>query len=282
MGFMNLFVVALLNFTWSIVYLMKVIMLAAGIGRRLHGEENDQPPKALLRFGGKTLLARHIEILYGYGIEQMIIVVGHRKETLQSEALATIADLGAPENFLQFIFNSRYQESGLLSLGMADAVLCGGDDILFMDADVLYHPELIRRIIQSLHKNCFSIDREFEYGDEPVKVCLKDGKIIDFGKVVTDDYEVIGEWPGFLKMSSKIAASVADAVQNHIQEDVNFVDYETAMRDVLLTEPLGTFGCEDITGIPWTEIDFPDDVIHAGEVILPSMQNFNVDSLKSD
>jgi choline kinase len=261
---------------------MKVIMLAAGIGRRLHGEGNDQLPKALLRFGGKTLLARHIEILYGYGIEQMIIVVGHRKEILLSEAFATIASLGAPKNFLQSIFNPRYQESGLLSLGMADTFLRGGDDILFMDADVLYHPELIRRIIQSEQKNCFSIDREFEYGDEPVKVCLKDGKIIDFGKEVTNDYEVIGEWPGFLKMSSEIATDVADAVQSHIKKDVNFVDYEAAMRDVLLAKPLGTFGYEDITGIPWTEIDFPNDVIRAGEVILPSMQKFDVESLKVD
>jgi choline kinase len=233
----------------------------------------------LLQFGGKTLLARHIETLYSFGIEQMVVVVGHRKNTLLSEAAASIVSLNAPIDFLKSIFNPRYKESSLLSLGMADEVLRGGDEILFMDADVLYHPELIRRIIQSAHSNCFSIDREFEYGDEPVKVCLKNKQIIDFGKEVTNDYEVIGEWPGFLKMSPEIAINIADAVQSHIQKDINFVDYENAMRDVLFSQPTGTFGFEDITGIPWTEIDFPDDVLHAEEVILPLIQRFDLETI---
>ena len=208
----------------------------------------------------------------------MILVVGHRKETLLSEALSSIANIGAPENFLKSIYNPRYQESSLLSLGVADEVLRAGDEILFMDADVLYHPELIRRIIHSAHKNCFSLDRDFEQGDEPVKVCLKKNRIIDFGKEVTNDFEVIGEWPGFLKMSPEIAFNVAEAVQRHITKDVKFVDYEDAMRDVLISMPISTFGFEDITGIPWTEIDFPGDVVHAKEVIMPSIQKFDLEN----
>ena len=256
---------------------MKVIMLAAGMGRRLHGEGNEHLPKALLRFGGKTLLARHMEILHGYGIEEMVLVVGHRKDTLVAEVSNVVEAGGAPEGFVRPLFNARYKESALLSLGVADAVLRGGEDVIFMDADVLYHPELTRRLIHSEHRNCFTMDRDFEAGDEPVKICLKGGELIDFGKAVTDDYEVIGEWPGFLKMSPEIAVKVADSVQSHTDNDVVFVTYEVAMRDVLVSEPAGTFGYEDITGIPWTEIDFPDDLVHAGEVVLPSMEQFDVD-----
>ena len=54
------------------------------------------------------------------------------------------------------------------------------------------------------------------------------------------------------------------------------------MRDVLISKPTGTFGFEDITGIPWTEIDFPDDVVHARDVILPSMKKFELDDLDID
>ena len=60
-----------------------------------------------------------------------------------------------------------------------------------------------------------------------------------------------------------------DAVQAHIDEDNMTATYETAMCDVLVSEPAGTFGYEDITGFPWTEIDFPADVTYAEEVILP-------------
>ncbi|NQV84486.1 MAG: NTP transferase domain-containing protein [Rhodospirillales bacterium] len=254
---------------------MKVIMLAAGVGRRLHGDENDDLPKALLRFGGKTLLARHIEILRSHGIDEMVIVVGHHKDDLVAEVAAIVEAGGAPDSFVRTLFNPRYKESGILSLGTADSVMRSGEDVMFMDADVLYHPELMVRLIRSDHRNCFTMDRDFEFGDEPVKVYLRGGEMFDFGKQMVDGYEVIGEWPGFMRMSPEIAVKVADAVKHHIDNDNLLTTYEEAMRDVLVSEPAGTFGYEDITGIPWTEIDFPDDMIHAQNIILPLIEKFD-------
>jgi choline kinase len=40
------------------------------------------------------------------------------------------------------------------------------------------------------------------------------------------------------------------------------------MREVLLAEPAGTFGFTDISGIPWVEIDFPDDLRRANSEII--------------
>ncbi len=257
---------------------MKVVMLAAGVGRRLYGDENDELPKALLRFKGKSLLARHVEILLGLGIRELALVVGHRKEDLLSEAEAIIAAGGAPAGFVHPIFNPRYRESPILSLHAAAEAMEAGDDVLFMDADVLYHPEVLGRLMRSPHPNCFTLDWDWEPGDEPVKLCVRDGELIDFGKQVTDDYDQIGEWPGFLRMSGEIAAKVAAAAKAHIDEDNLTATYETAMRDVLVSEPAGTFGFEDITVIPWTEIDFPEDVIHAEEVILPRMAEYERDT----
>ena len=45
--------------------------------------------------------------------------------------------------------------------------------------------------------------------------------------------------------------------------------YEEAIRDALLTSPRRTFAFEDITGLPWIEIDFAADVDRAEAVILP-------------
>lgn len=44
-------------------------MLAAGIGRRL--DDESLPPKALRRFGGRTLLERHVDILRHCGVEDV-------------------------------------------------------------------------------------------------------------------------------------------------------------------------------------------------------------------
>ena len=248
---------------------MKAIMLAAGVGTRLYGDENDNLPKALLRFDGKTLLARNIEILLDFGIDELVLVVGHRKEDLEEETQAQ-----APHGFIRSVYNPRYKEGPILSLWTAREELRGGEETLFMDADVLYHPEMMRRLLRSPYENCFIMDRDFEPGEEPVKLCLRDGEPVDFGKQVTDDYDEVGEWPGFMRMSADISAKVADATQVYFDEGKVDVTYEEAMRDVLHAEPEGTFGYEDITGIPWIEIDFPSDLMRAEKITYPQVAEY--------
>ena len=64
---------------------MKALMLAAGLGRRLYGDENQKLPKALLQFGGQTLIERHIRNLQDCGVDELNLIVGHRKDDLVAE-----------------------------------------------------------------------------------------------------------------------------------------------------------------------------------------------------
>lgn len=247
---------------------MKAVMLAAGVGRRLYGDDRHQPPKALLMFDGKTLLARHIELLVELGIEELVIVVGHRKSEIVAEA-----EVMAPKGFVRFLYNPRYRGGPVLSLWTAREVLRCGADILFMDADVLYHRHLLERLVASPHANCFLVDRDFEPGDEPVKLCITGGYPVEFGKKVAGAFDVVGEWPGFLKLAPAIAAKLADACQGFVDRGELAAPYEPAMREVLLAEPKGTFGYEDITGVPWIEIDFPSDLLRAEKHVLPHLND---------
>ena len=45
--------------------------------------------------------------------------------------------------------------------------------------------------------------------------------------------------------------------------------YDDVLREMVKA---GLFGAEDITGLPWTEIDFPHDLDYATKSILPSLQ----------
>jgi choline kinase len=83
---------------------MKAIMLAAGVGSRL-GQGDDVAPKVLLRFGGKTLLERHIEILRHLGIRELVMGVGHQAERLT----AAIAEIGASD-FVRTVLNPDYMK----------------------------------------------------------------------------------------------------------------------------------------------------------------------------
>jgi len=243
---------------------MKAIMLAAGVGRRLYGDDYEQPPKALLPFGGRTLLDRHVENLQALGVDQLVMVLGHRADEIIAAAHAA-----AGRGYIHPIHNPQYRGGPIISLWCARDVMRSGDDVLFMDADVLYHPTMLERLIRSEHDNCFLFDGDIEDGDDPVRVCLKDGLMVDFGKKITGDFDRVGEWPGFMKMSPRIASRVADACQDFIDTARMHATYEEAMREVLMDEPPGTFGIEDISGIPWIEIDFPADLIRAEKHILP-------------
>ena len=44
-----------------------------------------------------------------------------------------------------------------------------------------------------------------------------------------------------------------------------------AFRDVLVADTTGSFGIEDVTGLPWVEIDFADDLETAERDVFPRL-----------
>lgn len=248
---------------------MKALMLAAGLGRRLFGDENEELPKALLRFDDQSLIQRHIEILVACGVDELTMVVGHRSEDLLEEAHGV-----APEGFVKSVFNPRYREGPKLSLACGEAVLRSGEPVIFMDADVLYHPSIMERLINSPHRNCFVMDRVFQSTDDFVKVCLLNGLVVDFGKLISERHDTVGEWPGLLKMTPEVAAATADSVEQLIAAGNLEGAYEEAMRDVLVNLKPGSFGVEDITGVPWIEIDFDSDLAKAARHVFPKISDY--------
>ena len=243
---------------------MKVIMLAAGIGARLGNLEKNPPPKILLRFGGKSLLQRHIEILRRLGINELVLGVGYHHQDIEQEITA----LGA-EDFVRTVFNKDFHEGNIITLWTLRNELCCENPVLLMDADVLYSEDLLKRLVDSRHNNCLLIDRNFEPGDEPVKICIRDGEIVEFRKWLSADFDFCGESVGFFKLSAEVARKIILQTQHYLDLGRRNEPYEETIRDVLLTSPRGTFAFEDITGMPWTEIDYAADVVRANNEILP-------------
>lgn len=243
---------------------MKAVMLAAGVGRRLDME--DPPPKVLLRFGGLSLLARHLEILRHCGVDHVDLVIGHRAKEVEQE----IAAVGATGH-VRTRFNPDYRRGSIVSLWtLRDAFTCG-EPLIFMDGDVLYDYRMMVSLIASRHENCFLMDRNIEPGEDPVKLCIRDGVLVDFHKRPQLVHDWWGEWIGFARFTPDIAARVAVAAQRYVDEDRLDEIYEEAFRDVLLRERPHTFGIEDVTGLPWVEIDFPEDLRRAEAEILPRL-----------
>lgn len=244
---------------------MNALILAAGVGRRL-GEASEARPKALLRFGGKSLLQRHIEILAACGIADVTIVVGYGADAIEAEARRV-----GGQAQLSFFTNPRYREGSIVSLWSGREVLKGGEPVLVMDADVLYDVRLLRRLLSAPCENGFLLDRDVEPGDEPMKLCIRDRHIVDLHKRPTADYEWYGETVGFTRLSASVAAKLADRTDLFVRQGRCTVEYEEAIRDIIVEEPLGTFGYVETAALPWTEIDFQEDVARARDVIFPQL-----------
>ncbi|MEH2466507.1 phosphocholine cytidylyltransferase family protein [Nostoc sp.] len=246
---------------------MKAIILAAGVGRRL-GKDGQIQPKCLLKFNGKSLLERHLNYLRHYQIDEVVIAVGYQAERIQEEIKA----LGA-ENWVSTVYNPDYTKGSVISLWTVRQHLVAGDDILLMDADVLYARRIIERLVKTNIPNCFLLDRDFEPGDEPVKLCVRDNYLVEFRKQVALGlaYDFAGESVGFFRFGSIAAHRIATHTEQYVADERHNEPYEEVIRDLLLETP-EKFGYEDITGLPWLEIDFPQDIQRAQNDILPQIE----------
>lgn len=246
---------------------MHAIILAAGVGKRLL--QVQATPKCLLEFGGVSLLARHLDNLAALGIEQVTICVGYEA----AQVARAVDGRGRPSILLQH--NPLYTLGSCVSLWAVRQSLLCGDDILLMDADVLYHRDILARLVANSAPDCFLLDRNFIAGEEPVKICLKAGRVVEFRKRLAADlgYDAIGESVGFFKFCPDTALRLARLVAQYVADGRREQPHEEALRDLALAEP-PIVGIEDITGLPWIEIDFPADVDRATKDILSAIDEY--------
>jgi len=249
---------------------MKTVLLAAGVGQRL-GAISGYKPKCLIEFDGISLLRRHLRILEHYGMTEIIIVTGYQPELLVRE----IAKTGTAA-ITRCVHNQDYTKGSLISMLTGLTEMQTDRDFILMDADVLYDHRIMERLVTTQLHNCFLLDRDFEAGEEPVKLCVRDGRLVEFRKKINGNlqFDLQGESVGFFRFAPSTALQLTRAAENYLQRGEDQKPYEECIRDLLLDRP-ENFGYEDITGLNWIEIDFPEDIIKARNTILPRMQQLD-------
>lgn len=254
---------------------MKTIILAAGIGQRL-AKHSDNKPKCLLEFDGKSLLQRHIEILHAYGMDDIVIVTGFESELIQSQ----LSTIGASQ--VTTCFNPEFTKGSILSMQTGLQTLAPDQDFILMDADVLYDHQIIGRLVNTKKSNVFLLDQDFEMGEEPVKLCVYHDQLIEFRKKIDNDlaFDYQGESVGFFKFTSELGEQLGLQAGKYIKKGEDELPYEEVIRDLLLENP-ENFSFEDITGLPWLEIDFPEDVAKARDTVLPALTDLPTSIIQS-
>ena len=243
---------------------MNAVICAAGRGVRLGASS----PKILLEFGGRTLLEWHALRLRAVGVEDVVLVTGHLREQIAAVLPEICARHGVS---IRELVNERYHEGSVLSLAAVLPELEGRrEPILLMDADVLYPAQMLERLVRSKDATVLLLDREYSTSDDdPVLVPVKNGRPFEFRKKWTGEADFVGESIGFFKIAPEdLLPLIHETRQRSAGMDVRD-SYDEVLRALVLA---GRFCYRDVTGMPWTEIDFPQDLLHAREVVLPALE----------
>jgi len=239
---------------------MNAVILAAGVGRRLH-TFTQHHPKCLIPIGEKTLLVRYLDALESLGLSLVTIVVGYKHELIREAVAAWSGSVP-----VKFLVNEDFERGSIGSLWVARSAL--DEDTIIMDADVLFHPTILERLVKSSHPNALLMDETVVQDPEIREECMvvvRQGHVIALSKKMPDIYDEAGEGVGFLKLDRHDAPSLLKSVEQRISQGLLDMEYEDALRDFFQTIPVGV---EKIGGLPWIEIDFPEDVLRAQNDVL--------------
>jgi len=248
---------------------MRAIILAAGRGLRLQQSDDHQFPKCLLQFGGMSLLERHLRMLKSAGVDEVVLALGFRHERVEAE-LDRLHWRPRPE----IVLNPRFDLGSVLTVHTAADAMTRGGEVLLMDADVLYDERIAGALVAGRGPlNRVLIDRDFEAGEEPVKLCLSGGVPVEFRKRLEEglQYDTVGESVGFFRFDAAGARRLAALVAGYVDSGRSHLPHEETVRDLLL-ERSQNVEFADVTGVPWIEIDFPQDVARAADEILPQLR----------
>jgi L-glutamine-phosphate cytidylyltransferase len=236
----------------------KAIILSAGQGSRL-GHLTDDKPKCLIDFCGRTLLDRQLDTLALAGVGEAVVVTGFRDDLVEE----AIAGRGSGPR-VRTVYNPFYKVADNLgSLFMARDELAG--DCLVWNGDTLVSDLLMARVVADKRPGIrVTIDRKGDYDEDDMKVVVQpDGRLSAIGKRIPKG--VNGESIGLLAFRGDGAARFRKAIERDIRtSEGTTIWYLRVIHHLAQDSEVKTL---DIAGEEWGEVDFPQDVDRARELV---------------
>lgn len=238
---------------------MKAIILAAGTGLRMNGV-CEGSPKCLLNFGGQALIEHQLEALRCHGISDVVVVTGYKSGMVREYCGRRIT----------FIENEIFDRTNsLYSLWLARDHM--SDGFIVINSDVLFHQSLLGRLIDCGEEDALLVEiREPgmpPLGEEEMKVIVLDGRVAEISKNIPG-FSADGENVGIVKFGAEGAALLAELMDPLVR---NGSPNEWAPRAFLEFSRHRPLHVISTAGLPWIEIDFPDDYARALRHVFPAI-----------
>lgn len=233
------------------------VILAAGRGNRLLPMTQDKP-KCLLEVGGRTLLEHQLRALELAGARTVQIVTGHGAPLVR----ATCNGLASYAHNAEFDSTNSFDSLGCTTLDPA----AGG--LLILNSDVLFHPDLLRRLIEDPRENVLLADYESELGEEEMKIVADgDGRVRRISKAI-DPSTAQAENLGVLRLGPQAAERLLALGRR--RDRSRAISWVPDGIDYLRED--FEFHALPSGGVPWIEIDYFHDLERAEKTTFPAIR----------
>jgi L-glutamine-phosphate cytidylyltransferase len=237
---------------------MKAIILAAGEGKRLRPLTADQP-KCLVKYQGKPILDYQIENFRQCGIEDIIVMKGHKADVLDRPGI-------------QFLLNRRHAQTN-----MVYTLFCARehftDDLIISYGDIVYERSILEAVIGGPGDLGVAISTNWRelwekrmpnpLSDAETLKLNADGHVIELGKKPSGYEEIQGQYMGLFKIKKSMLSktlTIYDSLdRNALYDGKNFDNmFMTSFIQIIIDRGIR------VQAIPvsgeWLEVDTLDDL----------------------
>ena len=245
---------------------INVIILAAGMGKRL-GPLTKDIPKGMVKLFGKSLLEMQIDIFKKCGIDDISIVSGYLAEKINFPSITYFKN----ENFST--------TSGNESLYCAKQKL---NDTIICYADLVFDISIIKKMIDFNGDVGIAVKSDWESRyvertlhpiSEADNVLFDEsGKIIEIRKNIQKPNANIGEFLGIVRLSSKCSSLFLKRFSELKESHVGTFHGSPSLKQSIIPDmiqeliDLGTSVKPVMVSEKWVEIDTPEDLDIARKV----------------
>ena len=240
---------------------MKCLIIAAGKGSRLRHQGDSKP---LITILGLPLIERVIRTAMEAGADDFFVVTGYQEELIRSFLVSLTHRLGCS---ITPIFNEDWEKENGLSVLKAKEYL--QEPFLLLMADHLFDPSIARELMALALSNgeiALGVDSDTRISsvdmEDVTRVKVKDGKILDIGKGLTD-------FNGFDTGIFLCTTAIFKALERSTKQDGD-ITLSGAVKILAAEGKAKTF---EISGRFWIDVDDPAAFRRAENSILADLKD---------
>lgn len=192
---------------------MKIIILAAGEGKRLRPYTNEIP-KCMVKLAGHSLLSYQLATIEKCNIsmDDIALVGGHKMDAFEEFLIKKFKNINyASTNMVKTLFCAR-------------DFMTYGEDLIISYGDIIYEDKVLKTLLDSDYDVCVSADTEWEslwrlrmnnpLDDAETFIMDDELTIKELGKKPTSYSEVHAQYMGLIKIRGDMISRFIDSYDN--------------------------------------------------------------------